>query len=857
MAMRVRPLTAVCVMTLIAVAVYGADPQPRSDAPVKIPVAELSSWQVEVFAGNAGGSFIEGPRRGCGAPGAMTFDRQGNAYVAVGSFVYTVTADGDVRLFAGVPGMPGAADGSAERACFSGINSIACGPDGAVYVSDAGNFCIKKIVKGEDGAWQVLTVAGTPGVRGRKDGEGRNALLGRPEGLAFDSKGNLYTMDQDWLLRISKDGMVTNLNPLGGTGAPGDGPLESAKFNRLMGSGAISMDGDDNLYQADLWNNRLRKIDLKTGIVSTIAGGGGEPWKSGMPFSVDGDALKEARFHGVNGAMYDSTTKRIYTKAVDEAWVRCLSLKDGRMESLGPMKESKLALREGPLEGASAGYMSLLGVDFSGRVYAGHGGYIYRFYNSSVISGVVSGEKEKKEIVHRAVPAKHVAPGVSTATDLRDASGSVTGSVFGVSAPSVLVVADAIYRPSVIASGTNYIVLWQEGGRRASCYAALLGASGVLKWRTEISAMNGGGISPAGVYAASNAVCMVAWSRRESSGDRIVGTAFPLSDVPPVADADKCVELAAGGHCRNAALATDGYRFLLVWHELSAGPDLLPQYAVKARLFDVSLKPASAVIFVAPLGSSSVAGFDGSQFFIAYEAGGSIYVRRISAGGELVDKDEAIKLGGQWGSCPGIASDGRRIVVTGARRPWPNPWGWNGPGAISIGTVTGEGKTPERFGLSSDEVADGGFAGLLDSAKWKGRKGWPAGIPGGLKETENGYWPHLYSAVAWDGRSWVTAWVRSRMGDRMSGLNLTDRDIFACRVDAVTMMPVNVPLPAAGGVPEPGMQTLPSIASCGDGRSLLVYLCGQADGSAQLRARFAGGGAHAGTVRVEPRAGKK
>jgi hypothetical protein len=139
---------------------------------------------------------------------------------------------------------------------------------------------------------------------------------------------------------------------------------------------------------------------------------------------------------------------------------------------------------------------------------------------------------------------------------------------------------------------------------------------------------------------------------------------------------------------------------------------------------------------------------------------------------------------------------------------------------------------------------------LLDRAQWKGRKGWPAGIPGGFKTTENGYWPHLYSTVCWDGRSWVAAWVRGRM----SGMNLVDHDVFASRVDPETMMPIGEPVLVAGGDAEPGAQTVPALAAGTDGRSLLVYLCGQPDGTAQLRARVLSGGPERGVARVMPAA---
>jgi hypothetical protein len=253
----------------------------------------------------------------------------------------------------------------------------------------------------------------------------------------------------------------------------------------------------------------------------------------------------------------------------------------------------------------------------------------------------------------------------------------------------------------------------------------------------------------------------------------------------------------------------------------------------------------TASLEIAESGAAPVVTSDGSQFIVAYGTIDSVYARRVDADGRLLD-DKGIKLGGQWEYAPAVATDGQVAVVTASRRPFWNPWGWNGPGAISIGRVTRDGKTPERFGVDFQQLADGGFAGLLDRAQWRGSKGWPAGAPGGFKDTQNGYWPGRHSAVCWDGKSWVVAWVRNKVHGP------TDSDIFACRVDAATMMPTGEPVLAAGGADEPGVQTQPALLSLGDGTSALFYLAVQTDGRIKLMARLLAGGAITGPARVEP-----
>jgi hypothetical protein len=165
---------------------------------------------------------------------------------------------------------------------------------------------------------------------------------------------------------------------------------------------------------------------------------------------------------------------------------------------------------------------------------------------------------------------------------------------------------------------------------------------------------------------------------------------------------------------------------------------------------------------------------------------------------------------------------------------------------ISIGRLTNDGKTPERFSVVSDILADGGFAGVVDRAQWKGRKGWPEGIPGGFKSTQNGYWPGIHSSVCWDGKTWTVAWIRYKLH------GASDSDIFASRVDPATMMPTGEPVLVAGGAEEPGVQTQPAIVGLGDGASVLVYLSVQPDGHIRVMARLLAGGAYTGPARVEP-----
>jgi len=160
------------------------------------------------------------------------------------------------------------------RAAFSDPFGIAVGIDGPIYVADAGESnSIRKISR--DGV--VTTLAG--GAEGYADGVGSAASFNSPSGLALDSSGNLYVADtaNNRIRKVTPEGQVSTVAG-NGTGGYVDGPALSAQFNGPIG---IAVDAKGNIFVADTYNDRIRKITA-AGDVSTVAG-------KGSPGYADGD----------------------------------------------------------------------------------------------------------------------------------------------------------------------------------------------------------------------------------------------------------------------------------------------------------------------------------------------------------------------------------------------------------------------------------------------------------------------------------------------------------------------------------------------------------------------------------------
>src|SRR6516165_5034355 len=148
------------------------------------------------------------------------------------------------------------------------------GPDSFLYFSDYGT---NRVLKYDFRMKQVSVVAGT-GTKGHAGdgGPATSAQLAAPHEVRFDSKGNLYIDERDnhTIRKVDmRTGIITTIaGTPGKNGYGGDGgPATAALLNQPHG---IILDRQDNLYICDPLNNRVRRVDAKTGVITTFAGNG-------------------------------------------------------------------------------------------------------------------------------------------------------------------------------------------------------------------------------------------------------------------------------------------------------------------------------------------------------------------------------------------------------------------------------------------------------------------------------------------------------------------------------------------------------------------------------------------------------
>jgi len=160
------------------------------------------------------------------------------------------------------------------------------------------------------------------------DGPATRAKLNGPFGVDFDKGGSMFIVEMVGLrvLKVDDRGTLSTVAGTGKKGNGGDGgPASRAEFD---GPHNLVVGPDGLIYVADTWNNRVRRIDPKTGVISAFAGTGEKG------FGGDGGSAAAARFGGVYCIAFDPKGEHMYLADLDNRRVRAIDMKTGTVSTV-------------------------------------------------------------------------------------------------------------------------------------------------------------------------------------------------------------------------------------------------------------------------------------------------------------------------------------------------------------------------------------------------------------------------------------------------------------------------------------------------------------------------------------------
>lgn len=239
------------------------------------------SGEISLVAGNGRRGFSGDGGRAVDAsldnPGGVAVDAAGNVIIAD-------TYNNRIRQVDARTGIIGTIAGGGKgdawkdnypalTASLAGPTGLAVDPEGNLLFTDSGHFRVRKVDRAS-GLIQAVAGRGTNRYTG-DGGPAMSADLENPGSLALDSGGNLFIVEagDDRVRRV--DARTKLISTFAGTGAQGfsgdGGPAPNA---RLYGPRGVAVDREGNVFIADAFNRRIRRIDAGTGLISTVAGTG-------------------------------------------------------------------------------------------------------------------------------------------------------------------------------------------------------------------------------------------------------------------------------------------------------------------------------------------------------------------------------------------------------------------------------------------------------------------------------------------------------------------------------------------------------------------------------------------------------
>ncbi len=265
-----------------------------------------------------------------------------------------------VKTLAGT-GVSGAAGdgGDAVEAQVGNPYGLTLGPDGALYVAEVDTHRIRRINL-ETGRISTFAGTGEQGYSG-DGGPATEARLNEPYEVRFDDGGDLFFVEMKNAVVRRVDHRTGRISTVAGTGEAGfsgdGGPAAEAAFDRPH---SIAFGPDGALYVCDIGNHRIRRVDLTSGRITTFAGTGERlPTPDGA--AVDGAPLNgpRAMTFAKNGDMFLALREGAAVYRLEwrsKAWRHIAGTgENGYQGDGGPAKQAQLSGPKGIAVGPHGG----------------------------------------------------------------------------------------------------------------------------------------------------------------------------------------------------------------------------------------------------------------------------------------------------------------------------------------------------------------------------------------------------------------------------------------------------------------------------------------------------------------------